>query len=266
MCEESGKRIKKLVYDVIYKTQSHHIGCIASCLDILAALYFGVMNIDPADPQMQTRDRFILSKGHAALGQYATLAIRGYFPERILDGFGKDGTLIGGHPDKECLPGIEASTGSLGHGLSMGAGAALAAKKDMLPSRFFVLMSDGECDEGSVWEAVMFVAHHALDNLILIIDKNDFQAFGATSAVLNLDPLAEKFELFGWTAKEVDGHDIPALISVLNAAREAHGRPTVILARTVKGKGIRSLENTLESHYASLDDAQYAEAISQLRT
>jgi transketolase len=260
-CEDASRRIKKLVYDVIHQTKSHHIGSILSCLDIVTVLYFAIMNIDPKDPGMKLRDRFILSKGHAGMAQYAVLAVRGYFPEVVLDDFGKDGTKISTHPDKDCLPGVEISTGSLGHGLSIGVGAALAAKQDDLPSRVFVLMSDGECNEGSIWEAAMFAGHHQLDQLTLIVDKNGLQAFGTTDEILNLDLIAQKFESFGWSVKTVDGHNIPDLISVFEFSSLEKGRPTVIIANTVKGKGIPSIENTLHAHYTLLDDALYQEAL-----
>lgn len=263
-CQEASRSIKKLVFDVVHKTQSHHIGSILSCLDILAALYFFALNIDPNDPKKKGRDIFILSKGHAALAQYAALAVRGFFPKEMLDNFGKDGTKIGTHPDKDCLPGIEISNGSLGHGLSIGAGSALAAKKDNSPSRSFVLLSDGECDEGTVWEAVMFAAHNKLDNLIAIVDKNGLQAFGTTAEVLNTDSLAKKFESFGWLVKEVDGHDISDLITVFDKLPAGKGKPVAIIANTIKGKGVISLENKLESHYSSLNKEQYQQAMEQL--
>jgi transketolase len=263
-CKEASKMIKKLVFDVVYKTQSHHIGSILSCLDVLTVLYFSALNIDPNDPDKKERDIFILSKGHAALAQYAVLSIRGFFPKEILDNFGKDDTKIGTHPDKDCLLGIEISTGSLGHGLSISAGAALAAKKDDLPNKIFVLLSDGECNEGAVWEATMFAAHNKLDNLVAIIDKNNLQAFGTTAEVLNTNSLAEKFKSFGWLVKEVDGHNIADIVKALDQLPTGKGKPVVVIANTIKGKGIASLENKLESHYSSLNKEQYQKAIEQL--
>jgi len=162
------------------------------------------------------------------------------------------------------LLGIEISTGSLGHGLSIGAGAALAAKKDNLPNKIFVLLSDGECNEGTVWEAIMFAAHNKLDNLVAIIDKNNLQAFGTTAEVLNTDPLAEKFESFGWLVKEVDGHDIADLVKTLDQLPTGKGKPVAVIANTIKGKGVASLENKLESHYSLLNKEQYLQAIEQL--
>lgn len=263
-CEEASKKIKKLVFDTVYKTQSHHIGSILSCLDIITVLYFSVLNIDPADAKKKDRDIFILSKGHAALAQYATLAIRGFFSKEELDNFGKDNTKIGTHPDKDCLSGVEISTGSLGHGLSIGAGAALAAKKDNLSNKFFVLLSDGETNEGTVWEAIMFAAHNKLDNLTAIIDKNNLQAFGTTAAVLNMDSMAKKFESFGWEVIIVNGHDINEMVSTLDKLPIGKSKPIVIIANTIKGKGVSSLENKLESHYSSLNKEQYEQAIGQL--
>jgi transketolase len=262
ICEEAAKRVKKLVFDVVHETQTHHVGSITSCLDILVALYFGVLDIDPKDPAKPGRDRFILSKGHAALAQYATLAIRGFCPVEKLKGFGQDGSVIGGHPDRNCLPGVEVSSGSLGHGLSIGAGMALAARRDGAPDRTFVLVSDGECNEGMVWEAAMFAGHHHLDNLTVIVDHNGLQAFGRTDEVLKPDSLAGRFEAFGWQALEVDGHDIAKLLAAFETPPD--GRPRAVIARTIKGKGLGDLEDKLESHYATLDDEQYRQAVAKL--
>lgn len=264
LCAGAVDRVKKLVYDVVYHTRSHHIGSILSCLDIVTVLYFGVMKVDPSDPDDESRDRFILSKGHAGLVHYAVLAARGYFSESILDRFGGNGSLFGTHPDKGCLPGIEISSGSLGHGLSIGAGAAYVAKCEGSPSRFWVVMSDGECNEGSVWEAIMFAGHHRLNQLIAIVDLNRFQAFGPTADVLNLDELEKKFESFGWSVLVTDGHSIEALLSAFDEAAVSSERPVAIIARTVKGNGIPSIQNTLQSHYAVLDDALYQEAIDAI--
>lgn len=263
-CEEAAKRIKRLAFDVIYQSKSHHLGSVTSCLDILAVLYFSVLRLDPSEPQKEERDWFVLSKGHAALAQYATLAVRGYFPEKVLDDLGKDGTTIGLHPDRHCLPGVEYTSGSLGHGLSVFSGAALAAKRDGKGNRFFVLLSDGECNEGTVWEAAMFAAHHGLDNLVAIVDKNDFQGFGATSEVIKMDSLAGKFEAFGWHAQEVDGHDIAKLVGSFETLPVGGKKPMVIIADTIKGKGVASLEDTLASHYSSLNEEQHRLALELL--
>lgn len=262
ICRDAAKCVKKLVFDVVHETQTHHVGSITSCLDILVALYFGIMDIDPENPNKEGRDRFILSKGHAALAQYATLTVRGYCAVESLNHFGKDGSVIGGHPDRHCLPGIEVSTGSLGHGLPIGAGMALAAKRDGAPGRTFVLLSDGECNEGTVWEAAQFAGHHHLDNLVAIIDHNGLQAFGRTKEVLHPGSLADRFESFGWQALEVDGHDLAQLLAVLGAPSD--GRPRVVVAQTLKGKGLSEMENTLESHYSTLDKDQHERAVAKL--
>lgn len=261
-CQDAAKRIKHLVYDVVHETQTHHVGSITSCVDILATLYFGVLDVDPQDHAKPERDHFILSKGHAALAQYAALAVRGFCDAEGLKEFGKDGSLIGGHPDRHCLPGIEVSSGSLGHGLPIGAGMALAAKRDGKPNRTFVLVSDGECNEGTVWEAAMFAGHHKLDNLCVIVDHNGLQAFGRTAEVLNPGSLADRFASFGWQSLEVDGHDVAQLLAAFEAPTD--GRPRAVIALTVKGKGLSELEDKLESHYATLDAEQHRRAKAEL--
>jgi transketolase len=254
---ETSKEIRKKIIKMKYESQEGHLGSALSCADILNALYFKILNIDPKNPSDENRDRFILSKGHAASALYAVLAQRGFFEENILNEYCKNGSELAGHPIKESVPGVEASTGALGHGLPMGEGIALAGKNDKKDYKVFVLMSDGECDEGTTWEAALFSAHNKLDNLIVIIDYNKWQAFGRTNEVLNLEPLAKKWEDFGWSAKEIDGHNFEELEKVLLSIPFEKGKPSIVIAHTIKGKGVSFLEDKLESHYKHLTKEEY---------
>jgi transketolase len=259
-----SKEIRKKVLKMIYDSQTAHLGSCLSCVDILTVLYFKILSIDPKKPTAKDRDRFLLSKGHAAAALYATLTQRGFFSEKILDNYCQDGGKLPGHSTRNCVPGVEVSTGSLGHGLSMGAGMALAAKKDRKKYRVFVLMSDGECQEGSVWEAALFSSHHQLDNLIGIIDYNKLQAFGRTNEIMNLEPLKEKWESFGWSVKEVDGHNFSELEKRLSKIPFEKEKPSLLICHTIKGKGVSFLENKLESHYKNLNFKEYQEALKEL--
>jgi transketolase len=259
--QKIAREIRKKILKMIFTSQSPHIGSALSCVDILTVLYFKILAIDPKNPWLENRDRFILSKGHAASALYATLAQRGFFSEEVLNSYCLDGGKLPGHSTMHCVPGVEVSTGSLGHGLSIGAGMAIAAKGDNKNYRVFVLMSDGECDEGSVWETAMFASHHKLDNLIAIIDYNKLQAFGRTNNVLNLEPLKEKWISFGWAVKEIDGHNFTEIEKSLNIRRS---KPSVIIAHTIKGKGISFMENKLEWHYKSPNKEEYNLAIKEL--
>jgi transketolase len=222
------------------------------------------MKIDPKNPESENRDRFILSKGHAAAALYATLAERGFFNKELLENYCKNGQKIAGHSTRGCLPGVEASTGSLGHGLPMGAGMALAGKCDKKDYRIFILMSDGECDEGSVWEAALFASHHKLDNLVAIIDYNKFQALGRTNEVLNLEPLGEKWRNFGWEVKETDGHNFSEIEKNLSPIPFKNQKPSLLIAHTIKGKGVSFMEDKLESHYKRLTKEEYEESLKEL--
>ena len=207
-----AKNIRREIVMMIYNAKSSHIGCSLGIVDILVGLYFNVMNIDSKKPQLATRDKFVLSKGHAAAALYATLAQRGFFPKEKLAGYCQNGSYIAGHVTYGSLPGIEATAGSLGHGLSMGVGMAIAAKANKLKSNVYVLIGDGEFAEGSIWEAILFAGHHKLDNLILIIDNNDFQIMGSASKILDLSPFEEKLKSCKWDTVTVDGHDIKKII------------------------------------------------------
>ena len=249
---------------MIFDSQASHIGSALSCVDILTVLYFKILNINPQSPLAENRDRFILSKGHAASALYATLALKGFFSEEILDTYCQDGGKLPGHSTKGCVPGVEVSTGSLGHGLPMGVGMAIAAKNDGKKYRIFVLMSDGECEEGSVWEAAMLASHHKLDNLIAIIDYNKLQAFGRTNEVINLEPLTKKWAAFGWVVKEVDGYNYSDIEKAMREIPFKKNKPSIIIAHTKKGKGISFMENKLEWHYKSPNKEQFELALKEL--
>ena len=240
-----------------------HIGAVFSCADILAVLYGGILHVDPTDPKSPTRDRFVLSKGHAGAGLYAVLAERGFFPvEQLLTHY-QDGSDLSGHVSHK-LPGVDVSTGSLGHGLSIAAGMAYAAKLKSSPHRVFCLLSDGECDEGSTWEAALFAAHHGISNLIAIVDYNRIQGIAPVSEVIELAPFAEKWTAFGWGVREVDGHDHQALSIAFAAAPFVPGKPSCLLAHTVKGKGVSFMENTVLWHYRIPRGAEFDAALAEL--
>ena len=240
-----------------------HIGTCLSMADLLGVLYAEILSVDPADPADPDRDRFILSKGHGTAILYAVLAERGFFPVARLADYCRDGSPLTGHANHH-VPGVELSTGSLGHGLPVGCGLALAAKRVGRRYRTYVLASDGELDEGSNWEAALFAGHHQLDNLVLVVDHNKIQSFGAVKDVLDLDPLADKFRAFRWHVIETDGHDTPAVAAAFAAAAATPGRPTVVIAHTVKGKGVGFMEGRLAWHYRSPDPAQLAAALTEL--
>ena len=260
-----SKKIRERVLKMIFESGSSHIGSAFSCVDILTVLYFNILSIDPKNPLNSDRDRFILSKGHAASALYAALAERGFFPEENLDSYCRDKSNLPGHPTLRCVPGVEASTGSLGHGLAIGSGMAFAGKKDNKNYRVFVLMSDGECNEGSVWESAMFSAHHKLDNLIGIIDYNKLQAMGRTDEVIGLEPLRKKWESFGWAVEETDGHNHSEIEKRLKKTPFKKDKPSLIIAHTTKGKGVSFMEDKLEWHYKSPDKEQFAKALKELR-
>ena len=228
-------------------------------------LYGGILKVDPDNPRRTDRDRFILSKGHAGAGVYAALAERGFFPLEMLDHHYVNGSLLSGHVSHKGIPGVELSTGSLGHGLGVGCGMALAAKLQGRTNRVFVLLSDGECGEGSNWEAFHFAGHHKLNNLVAIIDRNGIQSLKATEETLGLEPLAEKIRNFRWRVIEVDGHDHRALADVLaDRAAIGGGEPLCVLAKTTKGKGISFMENSVLWHYRSARGAEFDAALAEL--
>lgn len=243
---------------------SSHIGAVLSAADILAVLYNEILNVDPGNPRSAGRDRFVMSKGHAGAGVYAALAESGFFPVEKLRTHYQDGSDLSGHVSHKGIPGVEFSTGSLGHGLSVAAGMALAARKDGRTHRVFALLSDGECDEGSVWEAALFAAFHKLDNLTAVIDYNKMQAMGFTAETLDLEPFAAKWTAFGWSCAEVDGHDPAELAAILRQLPLNPGRPTAVIAHTVKGKGVSFMENNILWHYRCARGAEFEAALAEL--
>lgn len=242
---------------------SGHLGSSLSMADILVFLYEKVLNINPSNPNWDKRDRFILSKGHAAAGLYAVLAEKKFFPKEWLKTYYCDNGKLCGHISHH-VPGVEFSTGSLGHGLPVAAGMALSAKHKNQTHRVFVLMSDGECNEGSTWEAIMFAAHHNLDNLIVIVDYNRIQALGKTEEIINLEPLSKKVRDFGWAVKEINGHSFSQIERAFSRIPFKKGKPSFLIARTIKGKGISWIENTVASHYRCIPDDKLKEAYREL--
>lgn len=241
-----------------------HIGSAFSCADILSVLYNGVLRIDPSNPRWPDRDRFILSKGHAGSALYAALAECGFFPISRLQDHYRDGSDFCGHVSHKGIPGVEVSTGSLGHGLPLAAGMATAARLGGRSHRVFTLLSDGECDEGSTWEAILFAAHHRLDNLVTIVDYNKLQSLASTGETLSLEPFADKWVSFGWSVRETDGHDIEALGKALGRLPVEPGKPSCVIAHTIKGKGVSFMENSVLWHYRVARGAELTAAIAEL--
>jgi transketolase len=256
--------IRRAVIEMTHRARSSHLGSALSAADLLAALYGGILRIDPAAPAAPGRDRFLLSKGHACAALYAALASRGFFPASWLRDFYQDGSALAGHATHKNVPGVEVSTGSLGHGLPIACGLALAAKKDAAPYRVFALLSDGECDEGSVWEAALFAAHHALDNLVAIVDYNKIQSLGTVEEVLGLEPFAEKWRSFGWSVAEINGHDLSQIGAALEPLPREPGKPACVIAHTIKGKGVGFMENNLLWHYRAPNAAELNAALAEL--
>ncbi len=245
--------------------KSGHYGSSFSCAEILATLYYHVLRYDPQNPKWPERDRFILSKGHAALGLYPILADVGFFPREWLDTYTRFGSPLGDHPDMRKIPGIDFSSGSLGHGLSVGVGMALAGRLDRRDYRVFVLLGDGELDEGQVWAAAMSAAHYRLGNLVAIVDRNGVSVDGDTEEVMRLEPLADKWRAFGWQVTEIDGHDLEVLLDTFAALPPPQSTtPTVIIAHTVAGKGVSFMEGRFEWHLGYLAPPDEAKALQEL--
>ncbi|MFG2006882.1 transketolase [Spirillospora sp. NPDC048911] len=256
-------RIREYVVDMCAGPEGGHLGGAMSLVEILTALYFNVMRVDPGLPASPRRDLLVLSKGHGGIALYATLCAVGFFPRECLAGYGRPGSPFMAHPHPE-IPGVEMPSGSLGHGLALGVGLALATRLDGTDRRCFVVMGDGELQEGSVWEAAAVAAHQRLDNLVAVIDRNKLQITGETESVASLEPLADRWRAFGWRVQEVDGHDIEALTRALGGPAEPD-RPTVVIAHTVKGKGLPFVEGRTHSHYARLGERQHRRALNALR-
>lgn len=263
-CRALARKIRQHVVTMTHRARSSHVGSSLSMADLLAVLYGGVLRVGPDTVNSPDRDRLILSKGHACAGLYAALAECGFFPPKLLDSFYQDGTSLAGHITHTAVPGVEVSTGALGHGLSIGCGMALAGRRDERPYRVLVLLSDGECDEGSIWEAALFAAHHRLDNLVAIVDYNKIQSLGGVKEVLDLEPFAAKWAAFGWAVKEIGGHDFVQIDGALRGVPYEAGKPSCVIAHTVKGKGVSFMENKLLWHYRSPDDKELHQALAEL--
>jgi transketolase len=259
-----ARRIREHIVDMCTGPEGGHLGGSLSSVEILTALYFGVMAVDAADPHAAWRDRFVLSKGHAAIALYATLAERGFLDAGELAEYGLPGSRLMGHPVR-AVPGVELPTGSLGHGLALGSGIAVAGRFDGSPARTFVLLGDGELQEGAVWEAAIAAASQGLDRLVAVVDCNGLQLTGPTEAVARTDSLSARWRSFGWSAREADGHDMTALVSHLAQAPWEAGRPSVLIAHTVKGRGVPFLEGRPASHYVTLSERHRARARAALR-
>ncbi|MBI2278860.1 MAG: transketolase [Candidatus Brennerbacteria bacterium] len=257
-----AKQCRQKVLEMAYAAKDSHIGCALSSVDVLVLLFFRVMNVNPEDPRFSERDRFILSKGHAAAALYAVMSARGFFPREALATFAQNGSELASHVERK-LPGVETNGGSGGHGLSIGAGMALAAQADGANYRIFILMGDGELQEGSVWEAAMFASSRNLSNLTLIVDRNGFQTWNKVDDIVAVESLVEKFRAFGWDADEVNGHDFERLGSVIERTGD---RPHAIIARTVKGKGVSFMEGDGVWHSKSMSDEHYHRAMKEVQS
>jgi transketolase len=262
--QRTANVLRRHVVEMVGVGKAGHVGGSCSLAEIVAALYFSEMKIDPANPRMPNRDRFILSKGHAALIQYAALAERGYFPVAELATTKMLGSRLQGHPDLTKTPGVEANTGSLGQGLSISNGIALGGRKQGLDFNVFVVVGDGEINEGQVWEAAMFTPARKLDHVIAILDLNRLQAMGKTADRLDSSPMGAKWAAFGWNIIEIDGHNLDEVIPALRQARQYNGRPTMIIAHTVKGKGISFAENNPAYHNGIMNQEQYDKALAEI--
>ena len=262
--DRRANALRRAVLDMVYRAGSGHIGGSLSAAEIMTVLYFHEMRIDPENPRWQERDRFVLSKGHATPIYYATLAARGFFPDETLKGFRKMGSILQGHPDRKHIPGVDMSSGSLGQGVSTAVGMALAAKLKGEKQRVYALLGDGEIQEGQVWEACMLSAHRKLDNLCIIIDNNDVQSDGHIGDVNSPYPIDRKLEAFNFNVITVDGHDVKELAAAFAAARQVQGKPTAIIAKTVKGKGVSFMEGQPGWHGKAPNRTEYELAIEEL--
>jgi transketolase len=259
-----ANKVRNHALDMTSRGGSSHIASVFSIADILACLYGELLNVNPRNVTDINRDRFILSKGHAGAGVYATLAECGFFSVELLATHYQDGSNLSGHVSHKNIPGVELSTGSLGHGLSVGVGLALSAKMDCRDNNVVVLLSDGECDEGSNWEAIMFASHHKLNNLICIVDYNKIQSLDLVSNTLNLEPFTDKWISFGWNVLEVDGHSVKSIIENFSSAIQSKSKPTCLIAHTIKGKGVSFFENQVLWHYRTAKGDEYDKAKMEL--
>ena len=262
--ETIAKRVRLHTIKMIYHAGSGHPGGSLSCADILTALYFHVMKHDPKRPDWSDRDRFVLSKGHAAPALYAVLAEAGYFPVDELSSLRKMGSRLQGHPCMHKTPGVEMSTGSLGHGLAAGNGMALAAKLDRKLYRMYVVVGDGEMDVGETWEAAMLASHYKLDNITVYLDRNKLQLDGPTETIMSLEPLSDKWKAFGWHVIEINGHNMKEIIHATNEAKGVKGKLTIIICHTIKGKGVSYMEGSLQFHGKAPNKQEYEQALKEL--
>lgn len=263
--KDFAKAIRRISVQLAYKTRTSHTGGTMSQADILAVLYSGVMNITPETMDVPSRDRFIQSKGHCCASYYAALALRGFMSyDELMSHYCMNGSKYFEHVSHK-LPGVELSTGSLGHGLPVACGMALGAKRSGINNDVYIIIGDGEINEGSNWEAIMFAAHNNLDNLCVILDKNQMQALGDTKDVLCLDPMPEKLKAFQWNVIDIDGHDIQQILKAFDNFKRTAGKPTIIIANTIKGKGVSYMEHNLKFHYSAPNDEEYKIAMEELR-
>ncbi|MFZ5451806.1 MAG: transketolase [Thermodesulfobacteriota bacterium] len=263
--QEVARQVRLDIVEMLFKAGSGHLGGSLSATDIMVALFFGRMRCNPQDPCWLQRDRFVLSKGHAAPVYYAILSRLGYFPREELFTLRQFGSSLQGHPDSACTPGVEVPTGSLGQGLSIANGMALAARLNGGGTRIYALLGDGEVQEGQIWEAAMSAAHYRLDNLTAILDRNRLQIDGHTADVMSIEPLADKWRAFGWHTLEVDGHSIPDILAALQDTGKGKDRPSMIVAHTVKGKGVSIFENQAKYHGVAPTKEEYEQAVKELQ-
>jgi transketolase len=262
--EAAALRVRRNVFRMLDAARGGHLGGPLSAVDMLCALYLHHMRVDPAHPRWADRDRFVLSKGHAAVALYATLAEAGFFPEQELFSYRQLGGRLIGHPDMKKTPGVDMSSGSLGVGISTAVGMAMGARILAVDWRVYCMIGDGESQSGEVWEAAMAAAHYKLDNLTVLLDYNRLQVDGAVAEVMNIEPIGAKWEAFGWATQEIDGHSIPAILDALDVATRVKGQPQIIIAHTVKGKGYSGAENVVACHGMNLSHEQCLEALSEL--
>ena len=256
-----SKQIRGKLVQISHEAKTPHLGSSLSCVDILVALYWDILNLDPKNPSDSNRDRLIFSKGHAASALYVALQLKGFFPKKILDDYAKPGAILSEHPVYKSVPGIESTSGSLGHGLPIGLGIALAAKIQNKDYKVFVLIGDGECNEGSVWEASMSAAHFKLNNLTTILDNNNLQQTGTNEEIMSTRKLGDKWKSFNWNVKEIDGHDVKQILAAFNHVSE---KPKLILANTIKGRGFSFSENNNDWHHNIMTKKQYDDALKEL--
>lgn len=260
-----AKDVRRDILQMSYRAQSAHAGGSLSCVEILVALYFSFMKVFPKDPNSKKRDRLIFSKAHDCKALYAVLSERGYFDKKILESYEQNGGVLPGHSTRNCVPGVEVSAGSLGHGLSMAVGMAYVGKKDKSSHRVFAVLSDGECNEGTTWEAFLFAGHHKLDNLIAIVDYNKLQGFGYTKGILDLEPFSKRLKNFGWEAFEVNGNSIEDLLELFKILPVGRGKPMIIIAHTIKGLGGVPIHiNQISSQYKPPTKEEFEEALEKL--